>query len=200
VVPTGDGVSLIRFASYEVLLMGIALGISVALSRTAPPAGAIAGDRITAGALATLALALPLVIAWAGAARQGWLNRLTAGYPEPFAVALAVVTYVVAAVVPSGLLGIGVAAVLASVALVAVGWVFCLAALGPRGVPALVLAAVLWPTALWLASRSDPVETGTQVALAGAAGLACLALLYLVRRRARVAPAIESVREEVPVA
>ncbi len=200
VVPTGDSTSLVRFASYEVLLMGIALGISVALSRTAPPAGAIAGDRITAGALATLALALPLVIAWAWPARQGWLSRLTAGYPEPFAVALAVVTYVVAAVVPSGLLGIGVAAVLASVALVGVGWAFCVAALGPRGLPALILAAVLWPTALWLASRSDPVETGAQVALAGAAGLACLAVLYFVRRGARVVTPIDPVREEVPVA
>ena len=199
VVPTGDSTSLVRFAGYEVLLMGIALGISVALSRTAPPAGAIPGDRITAGALATLALALPLVIAWAGAARQGRLSRLTSAYPEPFAVALAVVTYVVAAVVPSGLLGIGVAAVLASLALVAVGYAFAVAALGPRGLPALLLAAVLWPAALWLASRSDPVETGTQVALAGAAGLACFAVLFFVRRRARVAPAIESAREEVPV-
>jgi membrane associated rhomboid family serine protease len=89
--------------------------------------------------------------------------------------------------------------VLASVVLVVVGWAFCVAALGPRGVPALVLAAVLWPTALWLASRSDPVETGAQVALAGAAGLACLAVLYFVRRRARVAPTSEPVREEVPV-
>jgi putative copper export protein len=210
VVPTGDRSTLVRFASYEVLLMGIALGISVALSRTAPPAGAIAGDRITAGALALLGLAVPLVLVWAGAARQGrrdrpaapgpaWLVRLTAGYPEPFAVGLAVVTYVVAAVVPSGLLGIGVAAVLASLVLVAVGWAFALAVLGPRGTPALILAAVLWPAALWLASRSDPVETGAQIALAGAVGLACLALLALVRGRTRAAANAEPVREEVPV-
>ena len=106
VVPDGDRVSLVRFAGYEVLLMGIALGVSVALSRTAPPAGAIAGDHITAGALALLALAVPVVMAWAGA-RPSWLRRLTAAYPEPFAVAVAVLTYVMAAVVPSGLLGIG---------------------------------------------------------------------------------------------
>ena len=199
VVPTGDGVSLVRFASYEVLLMGIALGISVALSRTAPPAGAIAGDRISAGALALLALALPLVIAWAGA-RPAWLRRVTGAYPEPFAVALAVLTYVMAAVVPSGLLGIGVAAVLASVALVIVGWAFAVAALGPRGLPALVLAALLWPAALWLASRSDPVETGAQVALAGAVGLACIGVLALIRRRPRGMPAVVEMPQEVTVA
>jgi hypothetical protein len=179
--------------------MGIALGISVALSRTAPPAGAIAGDRISAGALALLALALPLVIAWAGA-RPAWLRRVTGAYPEPFAVALAVLTYVMAAVVPSGLLGIGVAAVLASVALVIVGWAFAVAALGPRGLPALVLAALLWPAALWLASRSDPVETGAQVALAGAVGLACVGVLALIRRRPREMPAVVEMPQEVTVA
>jgi len=200
VVPTGDRVSLVRFAGYEVLLMGIALGVSVALSRTAPPAGAIPGDHITAGALAVLALGVPLVMAWAGA-RPAWLRRLTAAYPEPFAVALAILTYVMAAVVPSGVLGIGVAAVLASLALVAVGWAFAVAALGPRGVPAIVLAAVLWPAALWLSSRSDPVETAAQVALAGAVGLACLGLLFACRRRTPApTPVIEPAPEEVPVA
>jgi putative copper resistance protein D len=199
VVPTGDGVSLVRFASYEVLLMGIALGISVALSRTAPPAGAIAGDRITAGALALLALALPAVIAWSGA-RPAWLRRATDAYPEPFAVALAVLTYVMAAVVPSGLLGIGIAAVIASMVLVLAGWAFAVAALGPRGLPAIILTAVLWPAALWLASRSDPVETSAQVALAGGVGLACIAVLALVRRRPREISAVVEAPQEVPVA
>ncbi len=198
VVPDGDRISLVRFAGYEVLLMGIALGVSVALSRTAPPAGAIAGDHITAGALALLALAVPVVMAWAGA-RPSWLRRLTAAYPEPFAVAVAVLTYVMAAVVPSGLLGIGVAAVIAALALVAVGWAFAVAALGPRGLPAIVLAAVLWPAALWLASLSDPVETSAQVALAAAVGLACIALLVVVRRHARAVTDVAVVPEEVPV-
>ena len=198
VVPTGDRAGLVRFAAYEVLLMGIALGISVALSRTAPPAGAIAGDRITAGALAVLALGVPLVMAWAGAA-PGWLRRVTGAYPEPFAVAVAVITYVMAAIVPSGLPGIGVAAVLASCVLVAVGWAFAVAALGPRGLPALILAAVLWPTALLLASRSDPVETSAQVALAAAAGLACLAVLVFLRRRPTAVPDVAPTAEEVKV-
>lgn len=199
VVPTGDRVSLVRFAGYEVLLMGIALGVSVALSRTAPPAGAIAGDHITAGALALLALAVPLVMAWAGL-RPAWLRRLTAAYPEPFAVAVAALTYVMAAVVPSGVLGIGVAAVLASLVLVAVGWAFAVAALGPRGLPAIALAAVLWPAALWLSSRSDPVETPAQVALAGAAGLACIGLLAACRRQPRAESIAAPAPEGVPVA
>lgn len=195
VVPSGDGMGLVRFASHEVLLMGIALGVSVALSRTAPPAGAIAGDRITAGALALLGLALPVVLVWAGA-RPAWLRRITAAYPEPFAVVLAVLTYVTAAVVPSGLLGIGVAAVAASLALIAAGWAFAVAAMGQRGLPSIVLAAVLWPASLWLASRSEPVETGAQVALAAGVGLACIALLASVRRgRSEVPGAAEAPRE-----
>ena len=175
--------------------MGIALGVSVALSRTAPPVGAIAGDRITAGALALLGLALPVVLVWAGA-RPAWLRRITAAYPEPFAVVLAVLTYVTAAVVPSGLLGIGVAAVAASLALIAAGWAFAVAAMGQRGLPSIVLAAVLWPASLWLASRSEPVETGAQVALAAGVGLACIALLASVRRgRSEVPGAAEAPRE-----
>ncbi len=180
--------ALVRFAAFEVVLMGVAIGVSVALSRTAPPAGAIAGDRITAGALALLALAVPLVIVWAGSAgprrlgQPAWLRRATAAYPEPFAVALAVLTYVAAAVVPSGLLGIGIAAVLASIALVLVGWAFAIAATGPRGGPALLLAAVLWPAAVWLALRSDPVETTWQILLAVSVGLLSIAGIAWMRR------------------
>ncbi len=202
VIPVADSevgrTTLLRFAGFEVTLMGVAIGISVALSRTAPPAGAIAGDRITAGALAVLALGIPLVLAWSGA-RPAWLCRFTQGYPEPFAVAVAVATYVVAAVVPSGLLGIGLAAVVASVALILVGWAFAVAVSGSRGLPALVLAAVLWPAAVWLAMLPNPVETGWQVLVAIGVGLACLALLALVRRRP-VMPAPVDDHVRVPVA
>ena len=185
VIPVADTevgrATLLRFAGFEVVLMGLAIGISVALSRTAPPAGA----------LAVLALGVPLVLVWSGA-RPGWLRRMTAAYPEPYAVALAVATYVVAAVVPSGLLGIGVAAVIAAVALVLVGWAFAEAVSGPRGVPALILAAVLWPVAMWLALLPNPVETTWQILLAVGVGLACLALLAAMRRRpARTAPVEE---------
>lgn len=199
VVPAADtdgGRSLlVRFAAYEVLLMGIAIGISVALSRTAPPAGAIAGDQITAGALAVLALGIPLVLVWSGA-RPSWMRRVATAYPEPFAVALAVATYVMAAVVPSGLLGIGVAAVIASVFLVVVGWGFAVAVTGPRGIPALILGAVLWPAALWLALRPDPVETTWQILLAIAVGLACMVTLAAIRERPVLVISVEE-REHV---
>jgi putative copper export protein len=197
VIPVADAEvgrsTLVRFAAFEVVLMGVAIGVSVALSRTAPPAGAIAGDRITAGALAVLALGIPLVLVWSGA-RPAWLHRLTAAYPEPYAVALAVATYVVAAVVPSGLLGIGVAAVIASIALLLVGWAFAEAVSGPRGVPALILAAVLWPASMWLAMRPNPVETTWQILLAVGVGLACIALLARLRRR----PPLVAPTEEMP--
>ena len=125
---------------------------------------------------------MPLVLVWAGA-RPARLVRWTTAYPEPFAVLLVVVTVVMGAVVPSGLLGIGVAAVLASVILVLTGWAF--AALGPRGVPAVLLAAVLWPGALLLERvlRANPVETYLQVGAAAMLGVGCILALLLLRHR-----------------
>ena len=127
---------------------------------------------------------MPLVLVWAGA-RPARLVRWTTAYPEPFAVLLVVVTVVMGAVVPSGLLGIGVAAVLASVILVLTGWAFAVAALGPRGVPAVLLAAVLWPGALLLERvlRANPVETYLQVGAAAMLGVGCILALLLLRHR-----------------
>ena len=205
VVPHADSPvgrsQLVRFAGFEVVLMGIAIGISVALSRTAPPAGAIAGDRITAGALAILALAVPLVLVWAGA-RPARLVRWTVAYPEPFAVLLVVVTFVMGAVVPSGLFGIGVAAVLASVILVLTGWAFAVAALGPRGVAAVLLAAVLWPGVLLVERllRANPVETYVQVGAAAMLGVGCILALLLLRHRPTAPVQVSTpTREEVVV-
>ncbi len=172
---------VLRLATFEILLMGVALGLSIALSRTAPPAGAIAGDRITASALGLLALAAPLVLVWAGG-RPHRLRRVTAAYPEPFAIALLVTAVVLADVVPTGFLGVGFAAILASVALVFVGWLFAMAAIGPRGVPAVIIVMVMWPVALWWAQRSEPTETGWQVLLAGTVAEICLVLLLVLRR------------------
>ncbi len=185
---TGRSIVL-RLAAFEILLMGVALGLSVALSRTAPPAGAIAGDRITAAALGLLALGVPLVIVWAGG-RPARLQRWTSAYPEPFAVALLVTAVVLADVVPTGFLGVGFAAILASAVLVLVGWLFAMAAIGPRGVPAVIIVMVLWPAALWWAQRSEPTETVWQLLLAVVVAEVCLVLLLVVRRSllAKAAP------------
>lgn len=184
--------ALARVAGYEVVLMGVALGVSVALSRTAPPAGAIAGDHITAGALAILGLALPLVLVWAGAT-PARLVRLTSAYPEPFAVLLVVITFVAATVVPSGLLGIDLAAMIASLVLVFSGWAFAIAATGARGVPAALLVLVLWPATLAWAQATEPSETAWQTGAAALLGIGCVAALLLLRHRGMTAqaPAVE---------
>lgn len=177
--------TLVRLAAFEVVLMGLALGLSVALSRTAPPAGAIAGDRITTGALAVLTVGVPLVLVWAGA-RPAWLVRITAAYPEPFGVLALVAACVAAVFVPSGVLGVSLAALLASVILVAVGWAFAVAAVGSRGAPTIGIVMVLWPVVTWWSVRTDPVETMWQAALAVGVAETLLALLFLVRRGIRV--------------
>ena len=182
---------LLRFAAFEVLLMGVAIGLAVALSRTAPPAGAIAGDRITTGSLTLLALALPLVLVWAGLrpssdrpdGRAAWLARVTAAYPEPFAVIVVVAAFAAPLIVASAALPIGLATLLAGVVLVLAGWAFAVAATGPRGVPATVLAMVLWVPTLWWTTVGEPVETWLQVGIAILAGEACLTMLLVVRAR-----------------
>lgn len=172
--------------SFEVLLMGVALALSVALSRTAPPAGAIAGDRITAGSLALLALAIPLVLAWSGA-RPRALRRITATYPEPFAVLMLVIAVLSAALVRADAMSIGAAATVAALCLVGGGWVFAVGAIGERGIPAIVLAMLGWPVIAWWVTRTDPVETGWQVALAAGVAEVCLVLMLVVRRSVRSA-------------
>ena len=200
VVPQASSVTgrelLLRLAAFEAVLLGLALGLSVALSRTAPPAGAIAGDRITSGALVLLTLGIPVVLVWAGA-RPHFLLRLTRPYPEPFAVLALVMAFVMAALVPSGALGIGFAALLASVLLVACGWTFAMAATGPRGIPAIVLSLVAWPALIWWSQHA--LETPWQMLLSVALAETLLALLLLPRLRA-ARPAAVAAPEEVSVA
>lgn len=200
VVPQASTVTgrqlLLRLAAFEAVLLGLALGLSVALSRTAPPAGAIAGDRITSGALVLLTLGVPVVLVWAGA-RPRLLLRVTRHYPEPFAVLALVMAFVMAALVPSGALGIGVAALLASVLLVACGWAFAAAATGPRGIPAIVLSMMAWPALIWWSQHA--LETPWQMLLSIALAEALLSLLLVQRLRA-AGPAAVAAPEEVSVA
>jgi low affinity Fe/Cu permease len=60
--------------------------------------------------------------------------------------------------------------------------VFAVGAAGERGLPAIVLAMIGWPVIAWWVTRSDPVETVWQVALALAVAEVCLLMLLLVRR------------------
>jgi hypothetical protein len=194
----GAGV-LARIATVEFALMGVALGLSVALSRTAPPAGAVAGDSITAGALVLLAVAVPVVLVWAGA-RPPVLRRVTAAYPEPFAVLMLVVAVACAALVRSGAVSIGAAGVLAALLLVGCGWLFAVGATGERGVPAIALAMIGWPVVAWWVTRTDPVETGWQIALAVAVAELCLLMLIAVRRsRLRTADALLPPEDAAPL-
>ena len=188
---------LIRLAAFETVLLGLAIGLSVALSRTAPPAGAIAGDRITSGALVLLALGLPVVLVWAGA-RPRWIVRVTQSYPEPFAVLALVMGFVMAALVPSGSLSIGFAALIASLILVVSGWAFAIAAMSTRGLPAIILSMVAWPAIIWWSQHA--LETSWQMLLTIALAEVLLVLLVVLRRRADHPAPLTAPQEEVAVA
>ena len=197
-VPLGDpSRTVLRLASFEVLLMGLALGLSVALSRTAPPAATASGDRFTSAALTLLGLSLPLVLVWAGA-RPARLVRATAAYPEPFAVALLAAAAAASLILPAATSGVGAVAIICAAAVGMSGWCCALAVTGPRGLPAAIMVMVLWPVLAWWAVRSFPVETTAQVALSIVLAEVCVVLMIVLGRQ-RLRSTQES-REEVSVA
>jgi len=128
-------------------------------------------------------LGLPLVLAWAGVRIP---LRAAKSYPDPFAVLLLVVAFVVTFLLPSGVLSAGLAAIVASLALVAAGLLFVEGALSPRGWPAIAIAMVGWVAlGAWAIIRGAP-EGSASVVVATVTGEILLAVLLLRALRARM--------------
>ncbi len=170
------GADFTRWVAWEVAWMGAVYGLSVALSRTAPPGIALAGDRVSAGALVILLLGLPLAVAFA----QPRLLRapgLLLRYPEVAAVLALVAVVVVGAWLPSALAGraLQLSAVAAGAILVIVGGIL-VAVLRDRPAPvAAVLAMAGLPVAIWWLERDAPGGLGAGTWLAAALGVALIA-------------------------
>lgn len=178
---------LLRLAGYEFLLLGIALGLSAALARTAPPAGAITGDQLTLGAFAVLGVCAPLVLVW-GLRVPGRIAGVTRDYPEAFAVGLLIACAVVALIVPSPRLGIGGSAIVGSLLLLACGYLFAVGACGARGVPAVVIVMVGWPALAWWQLRQQGPDSPGSAFACVVIVETCLLLLILLGRSRRATP------------
>lgn len=189
-VNAGKGVpSVLRFATTEIAWFGAVLGLSVALSRTAPPAAATSGDVIPMSALIVLGLAIPLACAMAVphvlSQRVGQLRT----YPEALGAVLVFAMVLFGMFSTAGFLPVQLLALAAIFILPALGWIFWDSMLHTRSVGAVLLMAFMLPLAAWWIERdvTGGLELGTWVTVALGIGLVC-ASAFLPKR----------VLEEVP--
>lgn len=166
----------LRWVLWEAVWMGAVYGLAVALSRTAPPGLAIAGDRVTAGAIVILLLGVPLALVFV----QPRLLRapgVLVRFPEVAAVLALLAVVVVGTTLPSALAGqaIQLAALVAGILLVLAGWVL-VAVLRERPAPvAAALAMIGLPFALWWIERDAPGGLGAGTWLSAALGVGMIA-------------------------
>lgn len=175
---------LVQLASGELLWMGAVIGLAVALSRTAPPAFAVAAEPINFGVLALLALALPLALVHFYPALSRVANKgLLAKYPEAAAVFMVVLIFVVAELMQSGALanviGIQVAAFIFFVVLIGAGLLFVADQYRKPSLPALLVFFLGWCAVIYwqLVQRELPLDVGTLFVTLGVIGL--LAFLWI---------------------
>lgn len=149
------------WVAWEVLWMGAVYGLSIALSRTAPPGVALAGDRLSLGVIVLLLLGIPMAVAFAVPAVIQRLPRVRA-YPEPVAVGALVAIVAVStwqtSAVAADTVGVQIAALVSSVVLVGCG-LLLVQAIRASAVAAVILMVGL-PAVAWWLERDVPGGLG----------------------------------------
>lgn len=165
---------LIRLGTGELLWMGAVIGLAVALSRTAPPAFAIATDPVNLGALALVSIAFPYALVWSfPRISQSIQPRLATIYPEVVAIGLVVVIFVVSELLRVGavgnLLGVQIAAIIFIAALIVIGLLFVAQQNQRASLPALSIFFVGWCANIyWQVTQHELiVDFGTIMITAG---------------------------------
>jgi len=133
--------------------MGTVIGLSVALARTALPAGVISGDSMSVASVVLLGVAIPLALRTALRTASAGILR---GFPEAAAVVLVAVLFAFPTSFQSQILGPQVLAVLALVVLPIAGWLFWSAVSQSPSVVALALVAAALPVMAWWTERDVP--------------------------------------------
>jgi putative copper resistance protein D len=166
--------TFLRWAGWEVLWMGAVYGLSIALSRTAPPGPVLSGDAVTLASLVLLLLAIPMAVTFTAPSLLSRFARLRA-YPEAVAV-VSVICVVVAGTWQASALagataGVQVAAVLTVVLLITVGLVLSVTLRASRLSGVITLVGL--PVALWWIHRDAVAgwDVGTWSVLLLAEGL-----------------------------
>ncbi len=176
VLDPGFRAVFVRWGAWELLWMGVVYGLSVALSRTAPPGLAYPGDRLTTGSFALLALGIPMAVGFLNA-RALRAPAIARRYPESAAVVALLAVVIVGVGVPSALaemtLGVQMGALLGAVLLVGAGWVLVAVLSASPALPATVVAMVGWPVVIWWLERDVPngLTSGAWVTILLAEGM-----------------------------
>lgn len=186
ITANGGVPSVLRYASAEIALLGAVLGLSVALSRTAPPAAPIAGDVIPADSLIVLALVIPLALRIALPQSAIAKTNSLLGYPEALGAAVSIAMVLFGMLSVGGFLPVQLLALAAVVILPSLGWFFICSLTTSRSWSAAALTAVLLPLAAWWVERdvTGGLGAGTWVSVALAIGLVFLVVAF--PRRAEV--------------
>lgn len=178
---------VVRVAASEIAWMGAVLGLSVALSRTAPPASSAAGDVIAVGTLILLGLFAPLAALWATTDDLRVPRARLRSFPEIAAVLLVfgmalVGTLSTASWPPQ------VVAVIALVLLPVLGWMFWTAVFAARSLVGLVGVMVALPVLAWWVERDVPggLNAGTWLTVVLGVGVLSGAVALLRRDRRSV--------------
>jgi len=175
--------SLAALASIELLWMGVVVGLAVALSRTAPPANAIAGEPFEMGSLAGIAIFLPVAIFFAFPRfRAARVPRFFVSYAEVSAIVLGVVIYGASELSRTGALasviGVQVSALVIGIVLLGAGVFAILVQWQSHSISGLIIIGLLWcGNAYWLLVQNDQGVTLAAIAVT-AAVLGSLAFVW----------------------
>lgn len=168
---------LVQLSVWELAWMGAAVGLSVALARTAPPGAPIASDPATLAAIGLLALAIPLAVRSA-VTSAAWPHapRLLREYPESVAVMLVVGMLVVSTIARAGTGNQQLISLALTFFLVALGLLFWTVMADRRSLPALIIVGAGIPLIAWWNERGLEGGLGTMTVLVAALLLGVLAL------------------------
>ena len=189
--------TFLRWCGWEVLWMGAVYGLSIALSRTAPPGFSIAGDEMTVGGIVLLVLGLPMAIGFVTALGPR-APRAAVAFPEAVAVVALVAVVVAGEWVPSGMatatVGVQVGTLLGALVVLAAGTLFVAVVRARRAVGAVAIMMIGLPVAFWWLERdvSDGWSSGTWASVLLAEGL----LVLLMRDTLSVASTTTPVPDE----
>ncbi len=164
--------------------MGLVLGLSVALSRTAPPGFAAAGDRLSLFGLLALGIAIPMAIAWAVPTQPVMPKWLTA-YPEPAAVLVLVLMAGLASLSQTDILGPQVLGIVTVVLVPLVGLLLWWALADSQPWGALVILALGTPALAWWIESGVVGGLGWATFVTVASAWALLIAYGVVRGRAK---------------
>lgn len=179
--------TLVQLGAWEIAWMGIVLGLSVALARTAPPAGVVSGDAMSFASVVLLGLGIPLALT-SVITRQG--PRLLRSYPEAVAVLVVAAMFAFPTAMQSQIAGPQVIAILALVTLPVLGWLFFMSV--GTSITALSIVAVSIPVLAWWAERGIVGGLTWSTWMIAGLGIGMVAFVAVRRRKVSAPSALDS--------